>query len=219
MPSIPKKNKVLEFFSEQGYWVFFPRYRGTWESDGKFLAKSPYLDIIDIIDGIPKGFVDFWSGEKYKFKPSAVHLFGSSFGGAAVILASQDKRVTKVVALSPVVDWTQESEIEPLDWLGNFINKAFGNAYRFSAEDWKKLESGKFFNPISRAEKMHGDKLFLIHSQDDRLVPYESVKEFSLRANAQLWTLRTQGHLSTSAVLKPKYEKKIMQFFSNERAR
>ena len=215
LPSIPKKNKVLEFMSAQGYWVFFPRYRGTWESDGQFLKKSPHLDVLGVIDGIPKGFTDFWTGKKYKFTPSNVHLLGSSFGGPAVILASRDKRVSKVVAFSPVVDWTDDSEVEPLDWLGKFIKNAFGNAYRFKQSDWDKLIKGNFYNPVNHAADIDGSKLFLIHSKDDVLVPYRSVKKFSEITGASLWTLKKGGHLSTSLVTKARFSKPILKFFNS----
>src|SRR6516225_2161882 len=49
MPSIPRKQMLAEFLSKKGYWFVYPRYRGAWESDGTFLAKSPHLDILDVI--------------------------------------------------------------------------------------------------------------------------------------------------------------------------
>jgi len=29
MPSIPRKQSLMEFLSGKGYWVFYPRYRGA----------------------------------------------------------------------------------------------------------------------------------------------------------------------------------------------
>ena len=49
MPSIPRKQPLAEFLSSKGYWVFYPRYRGAWESGGLFLERSPHLDILDVI--------------------------------------------------------------------------------------------------------------------------------------------------------------------------
>ena len=34
MPGMPGSSYLLEFFSKKGFWVFNPRYRGTWESGG-----------------------------------------------------------------------------------------------------------------------------------------------------------------------------------------
>ncbi|NBD74198.1 hypothetical protein GVX82_04125, partial [Patescibacteria group bacterium] len=37
-PTYPgKRTEFAHFLAEQGYWVFVPRYRGTWESSGAFL--------------------------------------------------------------------------------------------------------------------------------------------------------------------------------------
>ena len=49
MPSIPRKQGLASFLAAKGYWVFYPRYRGAWESDGEFLKTSPHLDILDVI--------------------------------------------------------------------------------------------------------------------------------------------------------------------------
>src|SRR5579884_2912321 len=55
MPSVPSKQPLAEFLARHGYWVFYPRWRGAWESDGTFLEKSPAEDIADVISGIEKG--------------------------------------------------------------------------------------------------------------------------------------------------------------------
>ncbi len=214
LPSIPKKNELMQFFADRGYWVFFPRYRGTWESDGQFLKKSPHLDVLDIIDGIEQGFNDLWTEKKYQLNPSKVHLLGSSFGGPAVILASRDSRVDKVIAVSPVTDWTDDSKVEPLDWLGKFIQKAFGNAYRFKQADWNKLIQGDFYNPINHINEIDGKKLLLFHAKDDVYVPYKSVKIFAKETGAKLITFSSGGHFSTSQVVAPKFFSKIKSFLN-----
>ena len=142
MPSIPYKSSLLHFLSKQGFWAIHLRYRGTWESGGSFLRKSPERDIIDLIDGLPKGFTSMWDRKRYRVRPDAVFIIASSFGGPAGILASRDKRVKKVVAISPVVDWRASSKGESLDWLERFVRDGFGEGYRFSHKDWKKLGEG-----------------------------------------------------------------------------
>src|SRR5579864_8657883 len=54
MPSIPRKQSLVEYLSGKGYWVFYPRWRGAWESGGQFLERSPHEDILDIVDDLPK---------------------------------------------------------------------------------------------------------------------------------------------------------------------
>src|SRR3990167_11142041 len=58
-----RRADLLPFFAAKGYWVFLPRYRGTWESGGVFLKKSPHKDILDVMSGISRGFVNLETGK------------------------------------------------------------------------------------------------------------------------------------------------------------
>ena len=84
-PAVPRKKTLMEFLARKGYWAFHIRYRGTWESRGTFLKKSPAQDVLDVIDELPKGFTELWTGKRYKINPKKILLTGSSFGGAAGI--------------------------------------------------------------------------------------------------------------------------------------
>jgi alpha-beta hydrolase superfamily lysophospholipase len=105
MPSIPRKQALAEYLSTKGYWVFYPRWRGAWESGGQFLERSPHEDILDIVSELPNGFQELAFGRKFRCSPDKVFVIGGSFGGAAAILSSLDPRITKVIANCPVVDW------------------------------------------------------------------------------------------------------------------
>lgn len=202
MPSVPSQKELFEFFVEKGYWVFFPRYRGSWESGGRFLAQSPHQDILDVINQLPEGFIDLWGGRSYKLTPSALYVIGNSFGGPAALLACLDQRVAKIVAISSVVDWTVPSKEEPLDFLEKFVETAYGCGYRFSAKDWKKLSKGNFYNPVNCHDEIDGQKVFMIHAKDDTIVPYPPVKEFADKINCQFLALKDGGHLGIKDVFK-----------------
>src|SRR5580658_6828740 len=105
MPSIPRKQPLVEFLAAKGFWVVYPRYRGAWESGGEFLRRSPHLDILDVIGELPKGLVEMAFRKQFALTPDEIFVIGGSFGGAATILASLDSRVNKVVANCPVTDW------------------------------------------------------------------------------------------------------------------
>jgi len=205
VPSMPGNKKLAEFLSEKGFWVFKPRYRGSWESDGNFLEKSPEIDIRDVIDGLFEKIVSIYDGIEYDIKPKKIYLVGSSFGGPAVILNSKDERVTKVFAFSPVIDWSVESKTESIDWLGEFTKQAFGNGYRFSDKDWNKLKTGKFYNPISFPDKIDPKKVFIVYSKDDEVVPFGSTKDFINKNSCKSLLLNKGGHLSTSLLLKARF--------------
>jgi len=216
MPGYPAKKELMFFLAENGYWVFSPRYRGSWESGGLFLRKSPHLDVIDVIDSLSSGFTDLWNNKKCKIKNPKVYLIGSSFGGPAVILASVDKRVKKAVAFSPVTDWRVETKLEPLDWLGKFTRVAFGNGYRFKQKDWEKLKNGTFYNPIDAAKKLDKNKLFIIHAEDDETVYSDTSVKFAKKLGCKITLLKKGGHLSTSNLMRAAFWKRVSKFLESK---
>jgi len=214
MPTTPYKRPFLEFFSKKGYWVFHPRYRGSWESGGRFLAKSPERDILDVIDQLPRGFRSLWDGKSYTIKPKAIYLIASSFGGPAGILASRDSRVTKVVAVSPVVDWRAPSKAEPMGFVARFVKDAFGEAYRFSMKDWGKLGGGMFYNPRAYAKEIDGRKIIILHARNDDSVSFGPVEKFARAIGAEFLPFRTGGHRILYKIMQPKIYKRIRKFLS-----
>lgn len=212
MPGYPSKKSLMFFLAEQGYWVFSFRYRGTWESGGKFLKKSPHLDVIDIMDALSAGFIDIWNNKNYTIKNPKVYVIGSSFGGPAAILASTDKRVRKVVAFSPVIDWRVDSKVEPMDKLGNFVKNAFGMGYRFSLKDWNKLKKGTFYNLISQLKRLNKDKLYIIYTKDDEIVIPIPTTNFCKELGCKSTLLKTGGHLSLSNLAKNSFWRRIKPF-------
>lgn len=219
MPSVPSKKSLLEFFSKKGFWVFHPRYRGTWESGGKFLDRSPHEDIIDVISGVHKNFSSIWEFDlnkrkTFKLAPNQLYLVGASFGGAAMILASQDKRVSKAIAISPIIDWNKPTKAEPLGLLARFTEQAFGNGYRTTKNGWQKIYTGKFFNPIFETEKLDGSKILLIHAKNDSVCRYSEAKKFTNKTKAKLVSLPRGDHLGTSILLKPRFYKLFTKFIN-----
>lgn len=212
IPSVPSKKTLLEFFAKKGYWVFHPRYRGSWESQGQLLQFSPEKDILDVIDQLPKGFKSIGENKIYKINPKKLYIFTSSFGGPAGILASRNPAVTKVVAFAPVIDWQTPSKSETIDSLGQFTKKAFGEGYRFTQKNWNKLKNGTFYNPIKYAKEIDGRKIFIIHAKDDESVSWKPAKKFARLTGAKLLLLPKGGHLSSSNFSEPKFYRQIKKF-------
>src|SRR5580658_4907912 len=218
MPSIPRKQALAEFLSSKGYWVFYPRYRGGWESGGEFLERSPHLDILDVVGGLRREFRELAFGRRFRVSAEEVFVIGGSFGGAAAILASLDPRVRKVVANCPVVDWAilrreQKKETSNPSY-AEYIQAAFGSGYRLSDRNWRKLFGGKFYNPAYHAAEVNPAKVMMFHAQDDPYIPYQSVRKFARITGAKLKLLRRGGHLSTSLIV-PKYWREIRAFFEH----
>ena len=206
MPSIPRKQPLVEFLSHKGYWVFYPRWRGAWESDGNFLQKPPQQDIADVIDELAKGVTESAFGQTFRLSPKEIFVFGGSFGGTAAILASLDARVTKVIANCPVVNWNilaneQKKETSNKSYPA-YIREAFGNGYRLSERNWNKLRSGMFYNPAHHLKELTGSKIMMFHAKDDPYIPWRSVKRFAEQAGIRLKLLARGGHLRTEDVVR-----------------
>jgi esterase/lipase len=216
MPSIPRKQGLASFLARKGYWVFYPRYRGAWESDGQFLKTSPHLDILDVIDDLPKGVRDVTFGRRFSVKPDEIFVIGGSFGGAAAVLASLDSRVKKVIANCPVVDWSVLSHSEKAETsnpnYAAYIREAFGTAYRLTDRNWEKLRSGRFYNPTHHIREIDPSKVMMFHAMDDPYVPYKSVALFAARTGIKLNSFRRGGHISTDETVR-KYWPRIKKFF------
>lgn len=216
MPTVPSKKTQLEYFSKKGFWVFHPRYRGSWESGGKLFSKSPHNDIVDVINGLSKKFIDLWNGKVYRLTADEIILIGSSFGGPAVILAGQDPRVNQVIAISPLIDWTKPGRKEPISFVAKFTEQAFGNGYRVDAKGWQKIKSGKFYNPAQEVNKVNGQKLLFIHAKDDDICRYSETQKFAAKVGAKLITLPRGGHLGSSILLKPRFQKIFTKFIQSK---
>ena len=218
MPSIPRKQALAEFLAAKGYWVFYPRYRGSWESGGAFLERSPHEDILDVIGGLDKEIREAAFGQRFRVRADEMFVIGGSFGGAAAILASLDSRVKKVVANCPVVDWAilrreQKKETSNPSYAA-YIRAAFGNGYRLSPRNWNKLRGGKFYNPAYHASEVSASKVMMFHAQDDPYIPYRSVQKFARVTGVKLKLLRRGGHLSTDLIVR-KYWAEIREFFES----
>lgn len=201
MPSVPRKQPLAKFLSNEGFWVFYPRWRGAWESDGELLKVAPQQDLIDILEELPKGIRESAFGERFTVAPDEVFVIGGSFGGAAAILASLDERIRKVVASCPVVDWKilgneQSKETSNPSYVA-YLRASFGNAYRLPERNWKKLRGGRFFNPAHHAGEIDGGKILIFHAKDDPYIPWQTVRAFALRTGARLNLQARGGHLST----------------------
>ncbi len=213
---MPRKQDLAYWLSKKGYCVFYPRFRGTWESDGHFMRHSPAKDISDVIDGLSKPLREVTYGKKFSLKPKEIFVIGGSFGGAAAILSTLDPRVTKAIANCPVVDWkvlgnSEKKETSNPSYVA-YLKAAFGRAYNLKPKDWAKLRTGRFYNPAFHIKDLDPKKFMMFHSQDDPYIPWKVVAHFAKETGAPLVLLKKGGHLSTNRTL-PKYWKKIEAFF------
>lgn len=216
MPSVPSKRGLIEYLSKKGYWVFHPRYRGSWESGGVFLKDSPHKDIALVIDTVSFGKIkNLWDQSLLRVRPSQIILMGSSFGGPAVLLNAADARIRKVIAFSPVIDWKVNSKVEPIHKLARFMKEAFVMGYRTHPTAWKRIQSGTFYNPIAEAKKLPGEKILIVHAKDDDIVHFRPAVKFTTVSRATMYLDARGGHMGLSTLMKPKYWKRVEKFLKS----
>jgi acetyl esterase/lipase len=218
MPSVPRKQPLATVLAAKGYWVFYPRYRGAWESGGVFLAQSPHQDILNVIDELPGEVRESAFGQKFSLNPHEIFVVGGSFGAPAAILSSLDSRVKKVIANCPVVDWSILKKSEKAETSNRsyaaYIREAFGNAYRLTDRNWNKLHSGTFYNPVRHVREIDPSKIMMFHAKDDPYVPWRSVDSFAKRSGVTLKLLARGGHLRTEMIVE-RYWPQIKRFFDS----
>lgn len=206
LPTVPKRQETIEYLAKQGFLVFYPRFRGTWESDGEFLVQKPVDDIRDIIELIKSGNVqELFNLKTFSFDIQRISVLGASFGGAIALTSSSLPDVHKVVALSPVVDFKLFNTKYPeqdLKQVGEFMLRAFTNGYRFTAQNWVRLLNGEIINPTESLNQGGTEKVLIIQCVDDSTVNHISVGEFAKQFNINYKLLQIGGHFSFSKVSK-----------------
>lgn len=214
MPGYPAKRELLERLSKRGYWVFLPRYRGTWESKGSFLKYSPEKDIKDVVDSVHHEITELWNKKKFRIENPKIFVLGWSFGGPAVILNSSDKRVKKVLAISPVIDWRIDSKIEPMDKELEYMKTGFHGSYRCRDSDWKRLAEGKMYNPIDEIDRVDAKKIWIMQALDDESVNPGPSKVFARKTGCKITLFKKGGHSISYKVLKKRrFLRKIDRWF------
>ena len=139
-------------------------------------------------------------------------MFVSSFGGPAGFFLSKDTRIRKVVALSPVCDWSDDRGVEPLDKLDAMTKLYYGEGYRLAKNAWKKLKKGNFYNPMTSFDRIDAKKVLILHTEDDDVVSIESVERYAVVTDAQLLVATDGGHMGLSEMMHPDTWKEIMKF-------
>lgn len=212
-PGMPGGTTFVEFLTKKGFYVVKPRYRGAWESSGKFLEKEPTKDIKEVIDSITKPFESLYEKKSYQFPRKAkIYLFASSFGGPAGFLLSKDTRIKKVIAMSPVCDWRDDCGVEPLGELDYMTKLIYGEGYRLAKNAWKKLKKGDFYNPMTALKLIDGEKIYIFHAKTDDVVNIETVKRFAEVTGAELLITKSGGHMGLSEMMNPDTWKEIKKF-------
>lgn len=202
LPGFPEsgKDKDLMFrLHGMEFNVFRPKFRGSFQSRGKFLERDPVQTMEGFIENIGNGeAIDLWDEEKVDFEVGEIHLVGQSFSGSTALrLCSNLETVSSLTLFSPVLNFSKHNEEfdeQNLEQLTGFVKRAYRNLYRFSFENIKE-----------RMERFEGSSLKILfndinapvnifHDPNDSVVSIEHSREaVKILENAEL-VEHSQGH-------------------------
>jgi len=220
LPSVPIRKELMIELANKKFVVVFPRYQGTWESDGEFLKDSPVNDIDEVVKYLgTRTIIELYANKNIEIPDLPIHILGSSFGGSVALALIDNKEISKIVALSPIVDFAKhnnEGAEEDLTRLGQFIKRAFGYGYRFKDEQWQKMLKGQIFNPPQSISQQNADRILIGYGQLDIQVDYKKIVQYAKDNNInEIIAESNEGHLSFSK-LSDRILDKILSWLSEK---
>jgi esterase/lipase len=206
LPSNPSsKTNLINFLSEKGFDVFFPRYEGTWESEGIFLLRAPSEAVIEFIKKLKEGI----KIKKTFYKNKNILILGASFGGGVALDISTKENVGKICVLSPVISFRKVEGIENLE---SYLNKEYREDYRFNLKGWKKLLKDELWN-LNETKIYGSNKIWVGIGKSDGQVKERDIKKFCERKDISVETYDL-GHITLSKIPFSMLEE-IINFFKN----
>lgn len=189
IPSVPKRKKLMQLLAKQGFAVFFPRLRGTWESSGSFLSKSPVKDMDLFLESLTKGI----KIKDQKHKYDEFYVLSTSFGGG-ISMALKNSHIVKRVHLSPVIDFRAISDV--LSSLQKYLQNMFPGAYRFKPKDWIKLSDGTYFD--SKEQNLLKTKDLILAGELDKTLDVKKIVSHANKNSIKVLTYSNLGHMNFS---------------------
>ncbi len=186
LPNFPSGNdfgELIAFFFEKGYHVFVPRYRGTYQSTGKFLSKNPVDDLITVLKELDEGSIkSLWDGKKQSFRVNKKILVSSGFGGAIALgLAAKSGMASHIILQAPIWDFKMHNssgDEQDIEKMSEFVRGAYKNCYRYIFKNFKKKMS-KFeeLNPAYYLPRINETPVLVMHDPNDKIVSLRHTKE------------------------------------------
>lgn len=192
----------------EGYNVLAFDFRAEGESEGEFVSVGEF-EKYDLLAAI-----DFVKNDKDSKK---INLIGWSMGATTSLLAAADsKDVQAVVADSPFAalkDYLGEN----LPYWSGLPEKPFTNIILSFLPIIRgvKLEN---VDAIKAVRKLENKPLLLIHSKDDKAIPYsntERIYEASDKMFTQKWITEKADHIKSYLIEKENYEDRVVNFFKS----
>ncbi len=202
LPEYPRPKEFMEFLAKKGYGVLYLRYRGTFESEGKFLSDSPAYDVLEIIDMLSKEkkITELYNNTDIKNNPKNLHIMASSFGASVALhLSKLTKKIKSYILIAPILDFKKHNVLhkeQNLENMERFLKKAFPNVYRFKSGGYSKLLKGEIIPSAFEGIKKISGKLTIFHGKKDAVVSIKNTYKFKeVRDKLNLIELENEGHI------------------------
>lgn len=204
-PSSNDREEEMRLLFQNGYNVFYPRYKGTFQSDGEFLKRDPSATMAEFLEYLQTGStVNLWDEKQVSFQNSGFHLILGSFGGAVSLAVAHQFDVDSVVLFSPVWNFAEHNgtyEEQDISHLTSFVKRAYKHLFRFDfnnvKEEMVRFDSCKPSHYLPLSETVVG----VFHDPDDSVVSVEHSRSYvPLLADGELYE-QSFGHGLHTGVL------------------
>ncbi len=190
-PSSGSHNEMIKFLYDQGYNIFVPHYRGTYQSKGKFLSKNIVKDFVEFVREMKKEeATNLWDMSKVNFKIKDLIIIGGSFSGAVCCGLASEIEFNKMILFAPVLDFrrlNEKGDEENPNQLMPFVKRAYRNLIRFNFKDLsKKISKYEETLPEHYESRLNLPTLIL-HDPNDKTVSIRLSKKLAdKRTNVRL---------------------------------
>jgi pimeloyl-ACP methyl ester carboxylesterase len=195
LPGLPSSNssdEILRFFYSKGYHVFSPKYKGTYQSNGKFLKTNIVEDLSAFLDALNTcSAKSLWDGKRLNFRIKEKILLGGSFSGAiACGLAAKRKELSRIILFAPIWNFVKHNEFgdeQDLLFVTGLIRRMYKHLYRFDFKNiQKQLSNVKEIDPSNYLKSLD-QPILIFHDPNDKTV--------SIRHTYQMLKLLKRGQL------------------------
>ena len=181
-PSSNDREEEMRLLFQNGYNVFYPCYKGTFQSDGYFLQSDPSATMVEFLEYLQSGStVNLWDANQVFFQNSGFHLVSGSFGGAVSLAVAQQFDVDSVVLFSPVWNFAEHNETyeeQDIAHLTSFVERAYKHLFRFDFDNVKnemlRFDSCK----PSHYLPLHETAVTVFHDPKDSIVSVEHSRKY-----------------------------------------
>lgn len=194
--------------AQEGYNVMLFDFRNSGESGGKVTSVGLF-ETYDMLSAIEYAKVDK--------KSEKISLLGWSMGAAVSIMAgTESPYVNAIIADSSFSDLDTYLETNLPVW-SNLPSFPFTAEIMSLFPVIERMDPKKV-SPYKAVNNIGNKKLFLIHSKDDKAIPYEnSVQIYNSvgnKSNVQLWLTDKADHIRSYLLYKNEYENRVISFLN-----